>query len=125
MRPYSTEWLPQASLPIAPPIVARVSDEGSGANVSLPADARSTCARSSPRMTPASTQTVFESKSISSTAVMRREKSTTMPSPTALPAIEVPPPRVVTGCQVSAAACSSSRSSSMVRGNATRVGRTR
>lgn len=56
---------------------------------------------------------------------MCREKSTTTPLPTALPAMDVPPPRLTTGVRVSAHARTVATTSSTVRGNTTASGRTR
>ncbi|CAM5687023.1 hypothetical protein SAFG77S_04890 [Streptomyces afghaniensis] len=56
---------------------------------------------------------------------MYREKSRTTPSPTALPAMLVPPPRAVTGTPASRQARSTATTSSAVRGKATARGSTR
>ncbi|CAM5711898.1 hypothetical protein SALBM311S_00896 [Streptomyces alboniger] len=56
---------------------------------------------------------------------MYREKSSTTPGPTALPAMLVPPPRAVTGMPSSRQARSTAHTSSVVRGNATARGGTR
>ncbi len=122
VRPHRTEWLPQASLPSIPPIVARDFDDGSGANA-RPCG-RSSRARSS-RTTPASTVAVRASGSTDSTRRRLRDVSMTRPSPIALPAMLVPPPRTVTGTARSAQARSSCCSSATSAGTATASGATR
>ena len=68
------------------------------------------------------------SRASGSTSMMRlrwRPRSTTSPSPTALPAQDVPAPRPVTGSPTERAASRTTRSSSTVRGRATAAGTTR
>ena len=57
-----------------------------------------------------------------STRLRCREVSTTMPVPTALPAIDVPAPRMVSGVPVSRATARSAASSSTCRGRTTTCG---
>ena len=97
VRPWRTEWLPQASLPIAPPRQARDWLDGSGAKVRRSPLAACTAARSPVRTAPASAVTVRAASSTASTRSMCRDRSSTSPVPTAFPAIEVPPPRAVAG----------------------------
>ena len=56
---------------------------------------------------------------------MCREKSSTMPEPTELPAMEVPPPRLVSGTPARRATSSAAAASSACRGKATTPGTTR
>ena len=104
-----------------PPIVQRVCVEGSGP-YRRPYGAAGSC--SAACTTPGSTRAVRATVSISSTRSSRRV-STTMPSPTALPAIDVPAPRMVTDDPAAAATSSTASSSSRCRGRATAAGSTR
>ena len=76
-------------------------------------------------ITPGSMRAVRASGSISRTRFTCREKSSTMPVPTALPATDVPPPRDVSGVPVSRATSSAASTSSVSRGNTTTCGTTR
>src|SRR5690625_4401708 len=90
VRPYDRPCGPQALLPIMPPMVARLAVEGSGPN-RKPCGASAFCKSLS--TTPGCTTAVCCSTLISSTWFIYREKSSTNPGPTELPAHEDPPPR--------------------------------
>ena len=95
VRPWRTEWLPHASLPMAPPRVARDWLEGSGAKVSSPSVWAATwCCRVVSTM-PACATAVLPCGSTEMSLFMCREKSSTTPVPIALPPMPVPPPRAV------------------------------
>ena len=81
--------MPHALLPIIPPIVQRVCVDGSGPNLS-PCAAAAPC--SAAWTTPGSTTAVRASGSIATIRLRCRTVSTTIPGPTALPAMEVPAP---------------------------------
>ena len=121
-RPYLSAREPQALLPMEPPMLARACDDGSGPN-------RSPClaaaAVMSSRIAPGSTTAVRASGSTVSTRFRYREKSSTMPDPTELPAVEVPPPRLVTGTPVRRATSSAAAASSTCLGKTTTLGTTR
>ena len=122
MRPYLSAREPQALLPIEPPMLARACVDGSGPNRSpCPAAA----AVMSSRIAPGSTTAVRASASTDRTRFRCREKSSTMPGPTALPAMEVPPPRQVTGTPNRVATWSAAAASSTCAGKATTLGTTR
>nr|WP_246292529.1 hypothetical protein [Lentzea indica] len=122
VRPCRTDRLPHASLPIMPPIVQRLCDDGSGPKVS-PCGA--TASRRSSSTTPGSTRAVRACGSTSRMRFMPRENSSTRPGPMALPAMLVPPPRAVTGTPSSRQARSAAETSSGERGKATARGATR
>ena len=122
VRPYRSAREPQALLPIIPPMLARECVDGSGPNRSpCPAAAAVMSSSIAPGWTPA----VCASGSTPSTRFRCREKSSTRPAPTALPAIEVPAPRLVTGTPSPLATASAAAASSASRGNATTAGSTR
>ena len=103
-------------------MLARACVEGSGPNRSpYPAAA----AVMSSRIAPGSATAVRASGSTASTRLRWREKSSTMPGPTELPAMEVPPPRLVTGTLYCLATASAAAASSACRGKATTAGTTR
>ncbi len=102
---------------MAPPTVARDLLDGSGANVIAPSDAARICAWRSVSTMPGSTTAV--DPSYDSTRFMYREKSRTTPSPIALPASEVPPPRPTTGIPAAPHARTTAATSSAVRGKTT------
>src|SRR3954451_20307808 len=122
VRPYPSAREPQALLPIIPPIVQRLCVLGSGPK-------RSPCGRaaacSAACTTPGSTTAVRASGSIDRTRDRCRLVSTTTPVPTALPAIEVPAPRAVSGTPSSRQTASAATISSGCRGRTTARGRTR
>jgi hypothetical protein len=66
-----------------------------------------------------------ETTSMPWTAFMCREKSRTTPGPMALPAIDVPPPRLTSGVLVARQAATTATTSSTLRGNTTPSGATR
>jgi hypothetical protein len=109
-------------LPIIPPIVHRLWVEGSGPKRS-PYGAAARCKDAC--TTPGSTTAVRASASMATTRVRCREVSTTMPRPMALPAIEVPAPRIVRGVPEVRATSSTAESSSPCRGRTTTAGTTR
>ncbi len=78
--------------------------------------------RSWSQITPGSIVAVIASGSIDRILLKCREVSMTSPSPIALPATEVPPPRETTDQPRSFASASSSRTSSTLRGSATASG---
>ena len=122
VRPYISARAPQELLPIEPPMVAREWVEGSGPNRSpWPAAAAVMWSR----IAPGSTTAVRASGSTASTRFRCREKSSTTPEPTELPAMEVPPPRLVSGTPACRATSSAAAASSACRGKATTPGRTR
>ena len=94
VRPYATARGPHALLPIIPPSVARACVDGSGPN-RRPCGAAAFCRLAI--TTPGSMRAVRASGSMSRMRFTCREKSSTTPVPTALPATEVPPPRAVSG----------------------------
>ena len=103
-------------------MLARACVDGSGPNRSpCPAAA----AVMSSRIAPGSTTAVRASGSTESTRFRCREKSSTMPEPTALPAVEVPPPRLVTGRPNRVATPSAAAASSTCLGKTTTLGTTR
>ncbi len=109
-------------LPIIPPMVQRVCVEGSGPKRrpwAVAALWRVACT------VPGSTVAVPASGSRDSTRLRWREVSTTMPVPTALPAIDVPAPRMVSGVPLSRATATVAASSSTERGRTTTCGTTR
>ncbi len=109
-------------MPIIPPMVQRVWVEGSGPNLSpCGAAARWSTACTTPGWTVA----VRASGSTESTRLRYLEVSTTMPGPTALPAIDVPAPRIVTGAPDARATSSTAWISSVERGRTTTWGTTR
>ena len=122
VRPYRSAREPQALLPIAPPMVAREWVEGSGPN-------RSPCGAAAAVMSsstvPGSTSAVCCSGSMWSTRLRCRDRSSTRPVESALPAIEVPPPRVTIGASSSRQTARAAMISSALRGNATTSGTTR
>jgi hypothetical protein len=79
----------------------------------------------SSRIAPGSTTAVRACGSTASTRFRCLEKSSTRPVPTALPAMEVPAPRQVTGTPSCRATASAAAASSTCRGKATTVGTTR
>ena len=79
----------------------------------------------SSRVAPGSATAVRACGSTDSTRFMCREKSSTMPEPTELPAVEVPPPRQVSGTPNCVATCSAAAASSACLGKATTLGSTR
>ena len=105
-----------------PPMVQRECVDGSGPK-------RSPCARafvwSEACTAPGSTRAVRLSGSSSSTRLRWWLVSTTMPVPTAFPAIDVPAPRMVTGTECSRATASVATISSTCRGLTTALGTTR
>ena len=120
--PNATAWGPHALLPIMPPKVARVEVDGSGPK-RRPWGASS--AWSTESTTPGWTRAVLASASISRIWFMWRLVSSTMPGPIALPATEVPPPRIVIGVPVSRATRWAAITSSASRGKTTTWGTTR
>ena len=76
-------------------------------------------------MTPGSTRAVLACGSMSSTRFRCREVSSTIPGPTALPAIDVPAPRVVSGVPVRRDTSAAASMSSVSRGKTTTAGTTR
>ena len=109
-------------MPIIPPSVARVHVEGSGPK-RRPCGAPARC--SVAITVPGCTRAVRATGSRSSTAPRWREVSSTMPGPTALPAIEVPAPRAVSGVPVARATSTTASTSSTCRGITTTWGGTR
>ena len=109
-------------LPIIPPMVQRLWVEGSGPKRS-PYGATAAC--SEDWTTPGCTVAVRPSGSTAVIACRWRAVSSTSPAPTALPAHEVPAPRVVTGIRTARAASSTATVSSTERGWATACGTTR
>ena len=105
-----------------PPSVARDWVDGSGPN-------RSPCGAAAAwrlaRITPGSTRAVRASGSRSRIWPRCREVSRTIPAPTALPAMDVPAPRVVSGVPVRRDTSAAARMSSVSRGKATTWGTTR
>ena len=122
VRPYPSAREPHALLPIIPPIVHRLWVDGSGPNRRR-CEAAARC-RSS-RTTPGSTTAVADSGSMSRIRLRCREKSTTMPAPTALPAIDVPAPRAVIGNPSRRPTSTIAAISSRARGKTTTCGTTR
>ena len=122
VRPYPRARAPQALFPIMPPSVARLCVEGSGPKRSpkgTAARCRSACT------TPGSTVAVFASGSMSMTRLRWRLTSRTTPGPTALPAKEVPAPRIVNGIPRVRQTSSVARISSTCCGRTTASGGTR
>ncbi len=103
-------------------MLARACVDGSGPN-------RSPCAAAAAVMSsstvPGSTVAVRADASIASTRFRCREKSTTMPGPTALPAVDVPAPLLVSGTPCVRATASAASTSSLWRGKTTTCGTTR
>ena len=118
-RPYPRAREPQALLPSIPPIVQRVCVDGSGPKRRPWARASRWSAACT---TPGCTRAVRGSASIATTWLSQRLVSTTMPGPTALPAIEVPAPRMVSGVPVSRAVASVASTSSASCGRTTTCG---
>ena len=122
VRPYRSAREPQALLPIAPPMVARECVEGSGPK-------RSPCGAAAAVMSsstvPGSTSAVCCSGSTATTRLRCFDRSSTRPADRALPAIEVPPPRVTIGAFSSRQTARAATISSALRGNATTSGTTR
>jgi len=108
--------------PIAPPMVAREWVEGSGPNRS---PYRAAAAVMSSRTVPGSTSAVCSCGSTEMTLFRCRDRSSTTPVESALPAIEVPPPRLTIGAFSSRQTPSAATISSALRGNATTSGTTR
>ena len=102
-----------------PPTVHRGWVEGSGPK-RTPWGVTARC--STACTVPASTTAVRASGSTASTRFRWREKSSTMPRPIELPAIEVPAPREVSGVPVSRATASAAATSSACRGRTTASG---
>ena len=105
-----------------PAIVARAWVDGSGPKRS---PCRPAAAVMSSRIAPGSTTAVRASGSIESTRLRWREKSSTSPGPIELPAVDVPPPRAVTGVACVRATARAAPTSSLLRGKATTCGTTR
>ena len=105
-----------------PPTVQRVWVDGSGPNL-RPYGAAARCKVAC--TTPGCTTAVAVSGSTDSTWSRWRRVSTTMPGPMALPAIDVPAPRMVTGVPLSRATASTAAISSGCLGLATTRGETR
>ena len=105
-----------------PPSVQRAWVDGSGPNRS-PYGAAARCR--SARITPGWTTAVRASGSSDTSRFIAREKSSTMPVETALPAHEVPAPRATSGVSVCRATWSASATSSAARGNTTTWGTSR
>ena len=122
VRPYASAREPQALLPIMPPIVHRLWVDGSGPK-RRPWTAAARCTSS--RTAPGSTTAVAASASMERMPRRCREKSTTIPGPTAFPAIEVPAPRAVTGIPAVRLTSTIACSSSAWRGKTTTSGSTR
>lgn len=110
------------------PRVARVCDDASGANVrgatALALHLRAELAQHDARFHPDRRTAVDLDLDLACATHVAGEVPTT-PSPMAFPAIEVPPPRLVTGRPVLRHTSRSSRTPSMLRGNATASGRMR
>ena len=119
--PQATDREPQELLPIIPPRVHRLADDGSGPNVS-PCGA--VAFFRSVSTTPGCTVAVRASTSMSVISVRYRDVSITTP-PMALPASEVPPPRGTTGAPASEQAATAATTSSTVRGSTTASGTSR
>ena len=122
VRPYRSAREPQELLPIAPPMLARECVEGSGPKRS-PCPAAAAVMAS--RIAPGSTTAVRASGSTDRTRFRCREKSSTTPDPTEFPAMEVPPPRLVTGTPALRATSSAAAASSACLGKTTTLGTTR
>ncbi len=105
-----------------PPTVHRVCVEGSGPKRS-PCGTAARC--SVAWTTPGSTSAVPASTSMPRTRLRCLRVSTTNPGPTALPAIDVPAPRMVSGVPVARAVSTVATSSSRWRGRTTASGGTR
>ena len=105
--------------PIIPPIVQRLWVDGSGPK-RKPCGAAAAC--NADCTTPGSTRAVCASGSISRILFRCRDVSKINPGPTALPAQDVPAPRVVTGMPTVRAASRTAAVSSTVRGWATACG---
>ena len=106
-------------MPIIPPIVQRVCVDGSGPNRRPSGTA---CFCNAACTTPGCTCAVRASGSIDSTRLRCLLVSMTMPAPIALPAIEVPAPRMVSGVPVSRATATVAMTSSVSRGRTTTSG---
>jgi hypothetical protein len=119
--PHATEWAPQALLAIIPPSVARLPEDGSAPKASPCGRA---AASRSVSTTPGSTTAVLAVVSMSRIRFTCRDASMTTP-PIALPAIEVPPPRMVTGAPARAVSSTATARSSASAGTTTRSGTTR
>jgi hypothetical protein len=117
--PHATECAPQALLPIIPPIVQRLCVDGSGAKCR---PCREAMAFSTSGTTPGCTTAVCAPGSTDSTLFRYREKSTTRPSPQALPAMLVPAPRFVIATPSSAATPTAATAASTDRGRTTTSG---
>ena len=116
--PHATEWAPQALLAIMPPSVARLAEDGSAPNASpcgRAAASRSVSTR------PGSMTAVRASSSMSRMRFTCRDASMTTP-PMALPAIDVPPPRIVTGAPAAAVSATAAAKSSASAGTTTMSG---
>ena len=119
--PQATECAPQALFAIIPPSVARLADDGSAPNASRCGKA---AASRSVSTTPGSTTAVLASRSMARIRLTCREASITTP-PIALPAIDVPPPRRVTGAPAAAVSVTAVARSSESVGTTTRSGTAR
>ena len=109
-------------LPIAPPMVARECVDGSGPK-RRPCGAAAAVIES--RTVPGSTTAVCSSASTLSTRLRYRDRSSTTPVLSELPAIEVPPPRGTMGTPSFRQTSSAATISSACLGNATTAGTTR
>ncbi len=107
---------------MAPPMVAREWVEGSGPNCSAYGAA---AAVMSSRTVPGCTTAVRASGSTAMTRLRCLDRSSTRPVESALPAIEVPPPRVTMGTPLIRQTARAATISSALRGNATTSGTTR
>ncbi len=105
-----------------PPTVQRVWVEGSGPKRS-PTPVAAFCSVAC--TVPGCTTAERASASTERTRSRWREASTTMPVPTALPAIEVPAPRIVSGTPVVRTTSRTAASSSVCRGRTTTSGSSR
>ena len=121
MVPQATECAPHALFAIMPPSVARLADDGSAPNVS---PCRRAAASSSVSTRPGSTTAVRATGSRSTIRFTCREASITTP-PIALPAIDVPAPRSVTGAPAAAVRVTAAARSSASAGTTTRSGTAR
>src|ERR1035437_4624363 len=121
-RPEASAREPQALLPTIPPIVHRLCVLGSGPN-------RSPCGRAAACSwactTPGSTTASEDSGSTCRIRVRCRLVSRTTPGPTALPAIDVPAPRTVSGTASCRHTSNAASISSTWRGRTTAWGNTR
>ena len=119
--PHATECAPHALLAIMPPSVARLAEDGSAPNASWCGLAAASRWVST---TPGSTSAVRAVVSMSRILLTWRDASITTP-PIALPAIEVPPPRITTGAPAAAVSATAAARSSTSLGTTTRSGTTR